>query len=401
MHGVHNEANVLLDEAVHRHLMVDSPDPEVKAIIETAQSNINDAWKDANLPKYIQFGKDRQGAHSHSLNGPAFKAVWRHPDLIMKTIEFMKPVWELLETKKLIPAMGAEVTGTGADRGPTAAAKKRDDAQKSKPAPKKQKSRTISWDSDDEEAGEAGERPIAPPAPSRTADQGDKTTSSGNKDESHIPNLASKDGNLTYAQRVGIAFVAFIQFYCYLHEGHRTPAKELNETIRSERGDEAVRLAITMQRGMLALIGTHRRRTYAHDLVYGTYQLYMLFGKPWNAATEGNEHAHQDMKSFFHNMTCHGGRGAHGDAYAVLRLTVVKRQLLQTKWHLLPNSKYAAMRANHTMQEDAVQTGGKKRGRQAGPIGLKMYAEETEGKMKANAARVQMEVVECRECKED
>lgn len=30
MHGVHNEINVLLDEAVHKHLMVDSTDEVVK-----------------------------------------------------------------------------------------------------------------------------------------------------------------------------------------------------------------------------------------------------------------------------------------------------------------------------------------------------------------------------------
>ena len=58
---------------------------------------------------------------------------------------------------------------------------------------------------------------------------------------------------------------------------------------------------------MLALIGTHRRRTYAHDLVYGLHQLYTLFGKPWNAATEGNEHAHQDMKRYFRDMATHRG----------------------------------------------------------------------------------------------
>jgi len=42
MHGVHNEANVLLDEAVHKHLMVDSPKPEVKALIESTTVKVND-----------------------------------------------------------------------------------------------------------------------------------------------------------------------------------------------------------------------------------------------------------------------------------------------------------------------------------------------------------------------
>ena len=73
---------------------------------------------------------------------------------------------------------------------------------------------------------------------------------------------------------------------------------------REELADEAVALALDFQRTMIALIGTHRRRTYAHDFVYGMHQLYMLFAKPWHAATEGNEHAHQDMKKYFHGMAC-------------------------------------------------------------------------------------------------
>lgn len=47
MHGIHNEINVLLDEAVHQHLMVD--DPSVKATIEEAQKKINKEWADAHL----------------------------------------------------------------------------------------------------------------------------------------------------------------------------------------------------------------------------------------------------------------------------------------------------------------------------------------------------------------
>ena len=148
--------------------------------------------------------------------------------------------------------------------------------------------------------------------------------------------------------------------------------------MRSARGDHAVQLAKCMQRSMLALIGSHRRRTYAHDIVYGTYQLYKLFGKPWNAATEGNEHAHQDMKKFFHDLTCHNPRNEHCDAYEVLRLSVVKTHLLQNRSLLLAQNKYAAMRANRVMAEDAACKAGKKRGAESGPKGLKMFEMDTQ-----------------------
>ena len=59
-------------------------------------------WKRAYLPKFIQFGKDGQGEHSHALNGPAFKAVWRHKTLLIQTIKHMEPVYELLESKRLV-----------------------------------------------------------------------------------------------------------------------------------------------------------------------------------------------------------------------------------------------------------------------------------------------------------
>ncbi len=48
----------------------------VKAIIETAQAEVNALWKDAQLPKLVQFEKDNKGAHSRTLNRPAFKKAF-------------------------------------------------------------------------------------------------------------------------------------------------------------------------------------------------------------------------------------------------------------------------------------------------------------------------------------
>ena len=121
--------------------------------------------------------------------------------------------------------------------------------------------------------------------------------------------------------------------------------------------------------------------------------MFMLFGKPWHAATEGNEHAHQDMKAYFHDMACHAGKGP-SDCYAVLRLTIVKRHMLQTRAQLLPNSHYAAMRANHVLQEEAEKKEGQKRGAASGPKGEKMYKEDT--RMQTTGRRIQAEVVDKR-----
>lgn len=199
---------------------------------------------------------------------------------------------------------------------------------------------------------------------------------------------------------MGAAFVAFIQFYAYLKQDHGVFADQLTPEKRAERAETAIEFALTMQRAMLALLGTSRRRTYAHDLVYGTYKQYMLFGKPWNCATEGNEHAHQDMKKFFKNMANHNPKAKEGSCFQVLRMMVVKNQMMRTMSHLLPASKYAAMRANHVLAEQAERIEGKRRGAQSGPKGVKLYGNQEQARLANSAACVQQEVVLCQPCRE-
>lgn len=149
--------------------------------------------------------------------------------------------------------------------------------------------------------------------------------------------------NLTYAQRAAAAVCAFISLYTYLHENANVKASALDQEARAARGAEASARAVELQRTIIALAGTHRRRVYAHDLVYGMHKLYTLFAKPWNAATEGNEHAHQDMKNFFKKMVCHKGN----DALEVLRLLHVKEHVFrEVAPSRLPASQYAAGRVN-------------------------------------------------------
>ena len=177
MHGVHNEANAVLDEAVHKHLMVESTDTEVKKTLETQQALINTLWKDANLPKYIQFGRDNQGAHSHALNGPCFEKVWSTPSLIIETIKLMGPVYALLESKKLVPELTPEALAAG-DLGQAAVVEqvvgakrtkggKAPAAKKKRAAPKRNR-RADFGDQDDEPDEQAPVCSIAPWLPRPT-----------------------------------------------------------------------------------------------------------------------------------------------------------------------------------------------------------------------------------------
>ena len=72
-------------------------------ILEQTQAVVNKLWLDAKLPKLIQFGRDGQGAHSHSFNGPTLKKALRNQNLLIDTIEAMRPVYALYERGKYDP----------------------------------------------------------------------------------------------------------------------------------------------------------------------------------------------------------------------------------------------------------------------------------------------------------
>ena len=157
MHGMHNEANVILDESVHKHLMVESKEPEVKKTIEEAQAKINARWKAANLPKFIQFGRDGQGAHGHAMNGPTVEYVMDHPELVIDTIKDMEPVYQLLEARKQTPPLQPDAVGEGADAGPGRGGKKGKWQQQARTAPQKHKKRRVIWgDEGDAQQGGGG-----------------------------------------------------------------------------------------------------------------------------------------------------------------------------------------------------------------------------------------------------
>ena len=147
-------------------------------------------------------------------------------------------------------------------------------------------------------------------------------------------------------------FLGFINLFEYLHDGHDVKASSLDKSARAAKADHACALAIEMERAILSLIGTHRRRTYSHDLVYAMHQLYSLFGKPWNAATEGSEHAHQSIKKFFAHMCCHSS--SESDSLQILRHTLINSHMLHKHaQRFLPASEYVAMRANQHFRSAA------------------------------------------------
>lgn len=330
----------------------------MEAIVEKTKERVNALWKEKQLPKFIQFGRDGKGENSHALNGPTVKAVLRDPTLIIDTIEAMAPVYALMEQGKYqlgqtiakvkVRTAGA---GDGSKVAPSTNKKGSGRPRTEKEVNHKQKRRrgvdfgTVESDESDDD-GEQGQG-------RRGFDGGGGGPPCCETVESEVsaPNLPDelRDAErarkkLTYSQRVGIAFVAFMALYSKLHAGHDRKASDVDEAKRDKLADEAVELAVEMQRTFLALMGTHKRRTYAHDFVYGLHPLYKAFAKPWNAATEGSEHAHQEMKKFFHHLACNNGKGK-SSCYQVLKLRLVLQQMKHDYARmLLPWSEYCASR---------------------------------------------------------
>jgi hypothetical protein len=347
MHGMHYEGNVLLDESVQLPLAAaEDLDPAAKADVLQATEEINTLWRGYNFPKYIQFGKDGAGSRFKHLDGPTWKGALRS-NVLKKTYEIMREkVYPLLEVREgtwKAPAVTAQV----ADELVKGSGRARKKAAKKVSKQRSRKQRPVRFgdsdgDSSDEEDADTGASAGEAQTPAEHAAQ------------------ATRVRELTYAERTGAAWTAFITLYEYMHEGHDVQLKDLPQAERERKGEYAAELALDMERAMLALIGSYRRRTYAHDLVYGIYDLYVTFGKPWAAATEGNEHLHQDMKQYFSHMCCHNGKGKDGDVLQVLKLMYVRQHVLEKYGKkYLPNSEYACMRANRIGTERTSKKKGK------------------------------------------
>ena len=130
-------------------------------MIASAKEKVNKLWKDAQLPAFIQWGKDGKGEeNSHALNGPTAKKVLRHPTLLPGTFTIMQEVWELLETEKIIKYA---TDGVPEPREPPAKKGKAAESAGKKEAPKKarqQKKRPLTMD----EIGVDTPGPPTPPA---------------------------------------------------------------------------------------------------------------------------------------------------------------------------------------------------------------------------------------------
>ena len=107
---------------------------------------------------------------------------------------------------------------------------------------------------------------------------------------------------------------------------------------RKQLAREAYDLGCDVVRAVVAVMGADERQTYLHDIVYGLAKLIIILGKPYLGATEGNEHAHQEIKKDFHTMCCHSNK-KFGSMMQTLRLHHLRRKVFHKFSGFAPPTK--------------------------------------------------------------
>ena len=132
--------------------------------------------------------------------------------------------------------------------------------------------------------------------------------------------------------------LTFMTHYGFTHMHNALDTDKLDPATRKRLAEQAAHLGVACTRAKVACIGTGKRSTYSHDIVYGPPMLYMVLGKPYLAATEGNEHAHQEVKKWFKKMTCHSDKSTC-DMLQYLNLSCIKHLLVEQDGDIMPHTK--------------------------------------------------------------
>ena len=379
LHMSLNQVNAATEEAFHSHLLDSAYDnASLKALAADTRKKVNARLKkhadEGGAGVLLTFGMP---GSLHTANGPKMKALLRDPTLLVELCALMRPLWAAAEAadepsvrvrplskeeleRAAAQAMAAEMTaaafapgeGSGGKAPPKKGGAGKGGAGKGGAGKKgnslanlkRGKQRAVIMPGCAEEELEEA-RPPATPEP--MADTGVGAEATADETDSFTAGLDAADMSIadsldTYGERVVWMLIAQIEFYQFTHQ-HQHMSSTLTPTYRKERALQAHALALEVERSMLSVIGTKRRRTYGHDMVYGLPKLYEVLGKPYLGACEHNEHAHQEMKVMFRHMSSKSSK-KRSACLQVLDMMVSKRILVDANAARLPRTKYTAMR---------------------------------------------------------
>ena len=123
----------------------------------------------------------------------------------------------------------------------------------------------------------------------------------------------------SYKEKVVTMFLSLSTHWLFAHSVNIRDASTILRPEREQLARKAYDLGCDVVQAVCAVCGDEQRQTYLHDIAYGLQKLFLILGKPYLAATEGNESAHQEMKRDFHQMCSHSNQRA-GSMLQLMRL---------------------------------------------------------------------------------
>jgi len=142
----------------------------------------------------------------------------------------------------------------------------------------------------------------------------------------------------TYREKVVVMFLSLSAHWLFTHSVNERKSSEILPAERTELAREAYTLGVDVVQAVVAVCGDEARQTYLHDIVYGLQKLFLILGKPYLGATEGNEHAHQEMKKDFHAMCSHSNKAA-GSMLQLMNLHYLRRNVYSRHATFAPPTK--------------------------------------------------------------
>lgn len=95
-------------QSIQNHLNFESPHPSIRAKQQEAEQRVNARLQATHTPKYIKFGRDNKGEHSHAADGPTTLHLLHTHGLLVGLMQDMAEVWALMESTDDLPRERAE-----------------------------------------------------------------------------------------------------------------------------------------------------------------------------------------------------------------------------------------------------------------------------------------------------
>ena len=142
----------------------------------------------------------------------------------------------------------------------------------------------------------------------------------------------------SYRDKVVTMFLSISTHWLFTHSVNGRDAREILRPEREKLARQAYDIGCDVVQAVCAVCGDEARQTYLHDVAYGMQKLFVIFGKPYLGATEGNEAAHQEMKKDFHQMCSHSNKRA-GSMLQLMRLHHLRKVAFKKHASFAPRTK--------------------------------------------------------------